>query len=102
MQIYNINNSQSFGSKGYAVKEIRGHLADDSTALIKIMHKGSDIRMLACAQYKKGKRIGGKGIAQRGHLSEESIASFFENIQAKAKNGVDFFAEFTKALISKN
>lgn len=55
---------------------------------------------LECLITKGGKIVEGKGKYSTEGITSKDIWSSYEKIQAHVKEGVDFFKEFTKAILS--
>ena len=101
MNINTTNSSNTFMASAKPVQKLfTAELTGDRKALVRMtFDKNHDVTALeTIISDSKNKLVDGKGILQKRALSGQQIADFFEKFQNNAKDGVNFFKEFIKAM----
>lgn len=105
MQINSVA-APSFQGVGFKTKEFNGALKDGSNAIIKFSHDSLDeIKSFDCyitrGEGKNKYIIGGIGAKNSYGLDSTHVDELLAKLQLSAKEGVNFFQEFTRALLTK-
>lgn len=99
MQVNSIN-SVNFGTNASYNKQFSGLLKDNTKVVVQLNRDSLDtINTINCFHLnKKNEIIGGIGHHNFLGISTAAIDKFLAKLQVHAKEGVDFFEEFTQAL----
>ena len=106
MQVNGIAAPSFQGAEGFKTKEFSGALKDGSNAIIKFSHDSLDeLKSFDCYITKgEGKNkylVGGNGIRAFFGVESSHVDKLLAELQMNAKQGVNFFQEFTRALLKK-
>ena len=103
MNVNRIDYSNNFKSRNNIVtKVIKGTLDDKSEVIVKItMDSDKNIKFLERYCFNNEKFLEGKCIGNTRGFKENEVIEFFDELQNIAKDGFNFFKEFTKAMLSK-
>ena len=105
MQINKITTTSFQGGVGYKTKQFSGALKDGSNAMIKFSHDGLDeIKSfdycLTKGEGEKKRFLGGFKEKSSYNIEYSHIDKLLAKLQIQAKEGINFFQEFTRALLS--